>query len=302
MARASYTSRERTVSVPNGRARVSVSEQEASQLLRRPNDATELYLAAVATGLDGSVASVRARVAHLAPGITTDAISVAGQPCIALLISSEWSAGPLLATVAATFNAVVILLDRRVSAQEVDSAQRELAGAAAIALRVCPPRSVIGLDELRPYRPLVTMPRHELNSLIRETLGGILSRPAAERDRLIETLWARHQHDTDSAAVRALGIDPRTLRRRRDRVLALTGLDPARQRDRFRLDLGIHALRLISRQPMISRQPLARDQAAHSDSAYPRECVNAGVRTAIDIASGSRVSSRFAPHRPQQAV
>lgn len=271
-------------------------EQAEAQSGRRPIDGSPEYSVAVVTGLVGSVATARARLALLSPGVTTEAMPLADPPCVAVLISSDWSAAPLLSAVAASLGAVVISLGRRVTADKADQAQRELVEAAAVAVRMCTPNSVIGLDELRTYRSLISMPRPELESLVRETLGGILQCPKPERERLIRTLWARHRHDTDSGAVRALRIDPRTMRRRRDRIHELTGLDPVRQRDRLRLDLGLHALRVVA------RDPITRGHTEPAVSPYPTESQNPGKRPTFGIASHSRSTSPFAPQSPRPAL
>lgn len=139
-----------------------------------------------------------------------------------------------------------------------------------------------------PYRYLLTLPHPVLNALVGETLGAVLSRPRSERRRLIDMLWSRHLHDTDTAAGRALGVDPKTLRRRKDRVRTLTGLDPDRPADRFRLDLGLYALQLLA---------AVRSVPDHEDLLV-RNSHEPGKRPKFAIADSSDSGSSFAPHSP----
>ena len=250
------------------------------------------YCAAVVTAMGAAAASAMvASLVRVAPDVLTTTLEAdAPTLSVLVLVLGSWPARRVLATLAASCDAILVLRDEQIPSHHVHIARHELTDAAAIARRVCLSGSVVSIDELRPYRSLVSMPRPELESLVRETLGGILNRPKAERERLIETLWARHQHDTDSGAVRALRIDPRTMRRRRDRIHELTGLDPARQRDRFRLDLGLHALRVVA------RVPVARSHIEPAITPYPTESQNPGIRPTFGIASRSRGTALFAPH------
>ena len=256
---------------------------EVARLAADPK--AEPYRAAAVTAIGAADANaVVASLGRLAPDVSTTTLE-ADAPTILVLVRGAWPARRDLATLAKSWDAILVLREEQTPTHHVDVARDELTHAAAVARRVCLPGSVVSIDELRPYRSLISMPRPELESLLRETLGGILQRPKPERERLIDTLWARHRHDTDSGAVRALRIDPRTMRRRRDRIHELTGLDPARQRDRFRLDLGLHALRVV-----------ARNSMGTAISPYPMESQNPGIRPTFGIASRTRSGPPFAPH------
>lgn len=187
--------------------------QQGAQAGTLPLESVQRYSAAVVAGFVGSAASARARLARLVPSIATETLSVRSLPCVALTLPGDWSAASTLAAIAASLDAVVVFQSRPVSADGLDVTMRELAGDVLIAIRLCPPGFVVALDELLAYRPMANMSRQELESLVRQTLGGILALPRDERDRLVESLWAQHQGE------------------------------------RFRLDLGLHALRLLSRSP-----------------------------------------------------
>ena len=258
-------------------------QQQGTQARTLALDSAERFSAAVVTGFVGPAGSAKGRLARLVPGARAEVMSLANLPSVALSQPDGWPTEPTLAAIAASLEAVVVVLNRSVTAAEFDRALPDLASAAVLAVRLCPTQSVVGLDELLPYRPLAKLSRPELESFVRETVGGVLAQPRLERDRLIEALWAQHHHDMDNADVQ-------------DRVFALTGLDPARQRDRFRLDLGLHALRLLSCDPStIGRTP-------HMTTVYPLESQNSGVRPIFDIAHRSHTTSLFAPHSPQQTV
>lgn len=256
--------------------RIEYVQQQGAWQTTLPSGSARPWSAALVTGFVGSATHARARVARLVPGAGVEVLNPTSPPCVVVSLSDNWPAEPILTTIAASLDAVVVLLER-LSVGASGLATAELADAATLAVRLVPPGSVVRFDELLPYRSLAGLSRPELESLVRETLGGILRQAPAERDRLIATLWARHRHDTDSGAVRALAIDPRALRRRRDRIHELTGLDPSRQSDRFRLDLGLHALRLLG---------------SH----------NPGIRPNFDIATRTATASRFAPHHPRATV
>jgi len=179
-----------------------------------------------------------------------------------------------------------------VSFADAATAERELAELASVARRVCSRGCAVNADDLLPYRSLASAPRAELQLIVDRTVGGVLETPLNERSKLLETLLARHRHDTESAAVRNLGIDPKTMRRRRERIKELTGLDPSRQRDRFRLDVGLHALHLLDS---------ARTDGSSSIRAvpYPKESRNPGVRPNLAIAPQRHGNSSSAPDSPQ---
>jgi hypothetical protein len=211
---------------------------------------------------------------------------------VLILIPREWPARVVLSAVAESRDVSVVLLNRPITPDDVHVASTELTDAAEVAGRVCPSGSVVEVDDLLPYRCLVSAPLPELELLISQTLGAVLGAPRAERQRLLETLWARHRNDTESATVRALGIDPRTLRRRRERIRELTGLDPSRQVDRFRLDLGLHALTVLE-----NAHATTRIGDVHRP--YPRESHEPGVCPNFVIAPQRDPTSSSAPHPPR---
>jgi hypothetical protein len=251
------------------------------------------YRAAAFTGI--GAADVNAAVMDLgriAPGVLTTTLE-SDAPTVFVLVPSSWPARRAPFALAKSWDAIVVWRNERISTHHVHIARDELADAATIARRVCASGSVVGIKDLLVYRCLIAAPVAELEVLVEKTIGGLLNQPRAERQRLMETLWARHQHDTDSGAVRALRKDPRTLRRRRDRVLALTGLDPARQPDRFRLDLGLHALRVLETAQSFPR----RDDPVNWP--YPRESHEPDIRPNFVIAEPTHRSSSSAPHPPR---
>lgn len=185
---------------------------------------------------------------RLAPPTTTGAVSNDPGTVIALF-PVEGPGRRVFAALAASWDGVAVVLGRPVAAAGAVRARRELAEAAYIAQRICSRGCVIDADDLLPYRWLASTTRAELQHLVDRTVGGVLRAPLNERDKLLDALWARHRLDTDTAAVRSLGIDPKTMRRRQERIKELTGLDPSRRRHRFRLELGLHALHLLETTP-----------------------------------------------------
>lgn len=113
------------------------------------------------------------------------------------------------------------------------------------ALTVGPAGSLRSDAETTLYGLLGAGSPEDRDEFIEMTLGGLTSLSPSQRTALLDTMQALFDHGgSPSAAGRALGVHPKTVQYRIDRVSALTGLSPRVPAERLRLDLALHLRRL----------------------------------------------------------
>jgi sugar diacid utilization regulator len=188
---------------------------------------------------------IRRSVTAMLPDALAVAMTSQPRPHLALLLPSATlaDAGAQLAILARRHGVTALVASWRLRVGEVPGAYREARESTALAATVRPGRVVL-MDELLADSCVQALPGLLQRALVERTLGSVLRLSRHDRDRLIGTLWSLHEHASQADAAAALGVHTHTVRRRCERVRALTGLDINRPADRFRLDLALHALRL----------------------------------------------------------
>lgn len=104
---------------------------------------------------------------------------------------------------------------------------------------------VISEHEFEVYDALARLDPADAMRIIRRTLGPILEMKASKRNPLLAFLWARAEcGPTLTDVADWIGLSRKGAAYRTARVLELTGLDPRKPRDWFRLELAMRLLRL----------------------------------------------------------
>lgn len=204
-----------------------------------PGSATEVTRASqdVVSALPGALA-VSMTASH-PPHVVV--LVPAGEPAVQAALR------PAVARVAGQRRIVAVLAGWGMGPAELRRAYRQASEVLDLAL-IVQTVGLVDIGELLADRCLQFAPKAVLHALVDHTLGPLLRLSVRDRTALVDTLWAL-QHASAAQAAAALGVHLQTLRHRRARVRELTGLDLDRPTDRFRLEIALHALRLVSSDP-----------------------------------------------------
>ncbi|MHB8449113.1 MAG: PucR family transcriptional regulator [Mycobacteriales bacterium] len=141
-------------------------------------------------------------------------------------------------------HAVAVLANWCTGPTELHRAYRQASEVLDLAL-IVQTAGLVDISDLLADRCLQFAPMAALHELVDRTLGPLLRLSARDRSALVDTLWALHRHASAAEAAVALGVHVKTVRYRWTRIRELTGLDLDRPTNRFRLEVAMHASRLI---------------------------------------------------------